>query len=102
MRATLLLLLGALLAALPAADGAAIPAAEVLSYRVKHAIYGDIGTYRNTIEQSGDTTTVLTEVHFKATLLGIVVHREDAERQERWRGGRLVFFHGVTTKNGRS
>ena len=50
----------------------------MLRYRVKHAIYGDIGTYSNTVDQTGDVTTVLTEAHFKVSLLGIVVHREDA------------------------
>jgi len=69
--------------------------------RVKHARYGDIGTYSNTVERDGDTTTVLTEVHLKVSLLGIVLHREDAQRQERWRANRLVFFHGVTTTNGK-
>jgi hypothetical protein len=100
VRARFLLVFAALLVALPADEGAAVPAAQVLRYRVKHAIYGDIGTYSNTIEQTGDITTVLTEAHFKVSLLGIVVHREDAQRQERWRGDRLVSFHGVTTKNG--
>jgi Family of unknown function (DUF6134) len=87
--------------AILADDGTAVSAAShVLRYRVKHVTYGDIGTYSNTVEQTGDTTTVLTEVHFKVSLLGIVLHREDAQRTERWRGDRLVYFHGVTTKNG--
>jgi hypothetical protein len=101
MRARFLLILAGLLVVLPADDGAAVPAARVMRYHVSHAIYGDIGTYSNTVEQVGDTTTVLTDAHFEVSLLGIVVHREDAQRQERWRGDRLVFFQGVTTKNGR-
>jgi hypothetical protein len=92
----LLLLAG--IAVLPADHGAAVPAAEVLRYTVKHAIYGDIGTYSNIVERRGDTTTVLTEAHFKVSVLGIVLHREDAQRQERWRDGRLIFFHSVTIK----
>jgi hypothetical protein len=102
MRVRLLLILGALLAALPANEGATVPAAEVPRYQVNHATYGNIGTYSNTVERSGDTTTVLTEVHLKVRLLGIVVHREDAQRQERWRADRLVFFHSVTTRNGQA
>lgn len=102
MRARFLLIFVGLLSALPAENYAAVAAVQVLRYRVKHAIYGDIGTYSNTVEQIGRTTTVLTEAHFKVSLLGIVLHREDAQRQERWRGDRLVFFHGVTTKNGQS
>jgi hypothetical protein len=101
MRARSLLLLAGLIAALPADRGAAVPTAEVLRYTVKHAIYGDIGTYSNVVERSGDTTTVRTEAHFKVSMLGIVLHREDADRQERWRDGRLISFHSVTVTNGR-
>jgi hypothetical protein len=101
VRAWSLLVFVGMLVALPADNRAAGAAAEVLRYRVTHAIYGDIGTYSNTVEQTDGTTTVLTEAHFKVSLLGIVVHREDAQREERWRGDRLVFFHGITTKNGR-
>jgi hypothetical protein len=87
--------------AILADDGAAVSAAShVLRYRVKHATYGDIGSYSNTVEQIGDTTTVLTEVHFKVSLLGIVLHRENSQRTERWRGDRLIYFRGITTKNG--
>jgi Family of unknown function (DUF6134) len=100
VRARVLLVFVGLLVALPAHNRAAVAAVQVLRYRVKHAIYGDIGTYSNTVEQAEGTTTVLTEAHFKVSLLGIVVHREDAQRQERWHGDRLVFFHGVTIKNG--
>ena len=100
MRAHSLLVLAGLLAALPADNGAAVPDVQVLRYHVKHAIYGDIGIYSNTVEQTDGTTTVLTEARFRVSLLGIVVHREEAQREERWRGDRLVFFHGVTTKNG--
>jgi len=101
MRLASCVLLAGLLAALPTATGVALPSPEVLRYRVKHATYGDIGTYSNTVEHDGDTTTVRTESHLKVSILGIVLHREDAQRQERWRDNRLMFFHGVTTINGR-
>jgi translation initiation factor IF-1 len=91
-----------LVAAVMVDDGAALSAgSHMLRYRVVHSTYGDIGTYSNTIEQTGDTTTVLTEAHFKVSILGVVLHREDAKRTERWQGGRLVYFSGVTTKNGK-
>lgn len=73
---------------------------HVLHYRVIHSVYGDIGTYSNAIESSGDATIVQTRVHLKVSILGVVFHREDAERTERWQGKRLVYFHGVTTRNG--
>jgi hypothetical protein len=86
--------------ALPADNVAAVRVTQVLRYRVNHSFYGDVGTYRNTIARTGDTTTVLTEAHFKVSLLGVVLHHEDALREEHWRGDRLIFFHGITTENG--
>ena len=69
-------------------------------YRVRHAVFGDIGTYTNTIESMGDTTLVRTNVHLHVTALGVVLRRESADRTERWRGKILREFHGVTTVNG--
>lgn len=101
-KATLLAVLSLFLSSLVAGDGKAVPTVppNVLQYRVKHARYGDIGSYSNTIERDGNVTTVETRVHLQVRVLGITMHREDAERTERWQDGRLVYFHGVTTKNG--
>jgi len=65
---------------------------------VSHSVFGDIGTYSNTIEPSRDGITVQTRAHFEVSMLGVRIHREDAERTERWQGNRLVSFHGVTDK----
>ena len=70
-----------------------------LSYRVTHSTFGDIGTYTNTIEPSGSgATTVQTQSHFAVKVLGVTIHREDAERTERWQGNRLISFAGITRK----
>jgi hypothetical protein len=71
-----------------------------LVYKVTHSSYGDIGTYANLVETTGDTTTVTTTVHLTVKVLGIVMHREDDQRTEEWKNNRLVAFHGVTDKNG--
>jgi Family of unknown function (DUF6134) len=71
-----------------------------LTYDVKHSVFGDIGTYINTIETSGATTTVKTAAHFLVKALGVGLHREDAQRVEQFQGDRLIFFHGITVKNG--
>jgi hypothetical protein len=73
-----------------------------LVYSVYHSRYGTIGTYSNAVERAGDATTVTTEAHIRVSLLGVVFYRQDVARQERWNGGRLVSFHGVTTVNGRA
>ena len=96
-------LLGGSLAAFPVE---AVPALadtpRQLSYDVKHSVFGDIGTYTNMIEASGAVITIKTAAHFLVKAMGIGLHREDAQRVEQWQGDRLVFFHGVTVKNGES
>lgn len=78
--------------------------AETQSYRyeVEHPTFGQIGTYTNIIDQSGDRTHVESVLHVAVRLLGFVVYRQDATRSEDWHNGRLVAFHGVTTTNGTS
>jgi hypothetical protein len=71
-----------------------------LVYDVKHSVFGDIGTYSNLIETSGAIITIKTAAHFMVKALGVGLHREDAQRVEQWQGNRLIFFHGVTVKNG--
>ena len=73
--------------------------AEQLRYRVQHSVFGNIGTYANLVQSVGDVTTVRTTAHFLVKMLGVGLHREDAERTERWQGGRLMSFFGITKKN---
>ncbi len=80
-------------------DAGTDPARE-LYYQAHHPIFGNIGSYTNTIMPAGDATTIRTSVHIKVTALGAVLHSEDAERTENWKGGRLVHFSGMTTTNG--
>src|SRR5438045_9332996 len=77
-------------------------APERMVYRVQHSRYGNIGTYSNAVEKTGNVTTVTTEAHIAVSILGVVLYRQDIARQERWHADRLVSFHGVTTVNGRS
>jgi len=73
---------------------------RILKYKVTHSIYGSIGDYSNSIDRQNEDTIVRTQVRLVVEILGIVLHRETAERTERWRGERLIAFHGVTTVNG--
>lgn len=86
---------------LAAAPAYAASAPQKLVYSVQHSRYGTIGTYSNSVEKAGDMTTVTTDAHIEVSLLGIVLYKQDAQRQERWNGDRLVAFHGVTTVNGK-
>lgn len=78
-----------------------VRAAEtVYDYHIEHPRYGTIGTYKNTIETTGDRSVIQTELHVAVKLLGIVVHREDGTRVEQWQGNRLMRFDSVTDTNG--
>jgi hypothetical protein len=83
----------------------ASPASAALQkfvYQVRHSTYGRIGTYTNSVETTGDRTTVTTEGRIRVSILGIVLYRQDFDRVERWMGERLMSFQGLTTTNGRS
>jgi Family of unknown function (DUF6134) len=83
-----------------AAAAAATP--MQLTYQVTHSVFGNIGTYINTIEPSAGGTTVQTQAHFQVKMLGVNMYREDAQRTERWQGNRLISFNGVTSKGNES
>ena len=94
-----ILLAGAMLAtALVAAPANA--AREIYTYRVIHPTYGDIGTYTNTVDRSGDDANVHTELKIAVKKIGIVVYRQEARRAEHWRNDRLMSFESVTVTNG--
>jgi hypothetical protein len=80
------------------ADAAQAP--QKLVYTIHHSRYGTIGTYTNTVVRDGDDTTVTTEIRIAVSIFGVTLYRQEASRQERWSGERLVSFHGVTTTNG--
>jgi hypothetical protein len=73
----------------------------VYNYHIEHSSYGDIGTYSNTVRTDGDRAEVRSQLHVIVKILGMVVHREDADRTEIWKGDRLVRFDGVTDTNGK-
>jgi len=73
---------------------------EVYTYRVMHPTFGDVGSYIDRVSRSGDSWQIVTKLHVVVRVLGIVLHREDADRTEVWRDGRLMRFQSVTTVNG--
>jgi hypothetical protein len=95
-------ILSLIAATIVAAASPAQSAPQRMVYTVQHSRYGNIGTYSNAVEKTGDTTIVVTDAHIQVSLLGIVFYRQDASRQERWTNNRLMAFHGVTTVNGKS
>ena len=96
--ASLAITIVGVLAGLVAAGAAIAESPAQFTYRVNHSVFGDIGTYTNTVEPGRDGITVKTRVHFEVKMLGVRMYREDADRTERWQGNRLVSFQGVTDK----
>jgi hypothetical protein len=82
---------------LPAGPAAA---EETYTYRVVHPTFGDIGRYVDHVTKTGDTTQIVSQLRVAVRVLGIVLHREEADRTEIWRGGRLMRFDSVTIANG--
>lgn len=99
MRSSRFVLLAALLLAV-ASGVPARAAAERYEYRVIHPTYGDVGTYVNIVNRTGDDTEVTSELRIAVRILGIVVYRQEASRVERWHGRQLVSFDGLTITNG--
>jgi len=79
---------------------AAAQPAETYSYTIHHPTFGDIGTYTDRVERNGGDMRVETRLQVVVRALGVVLHREEAERSEIWRAGRLVAFHALNTING--
>ena len=82
---------------------AAVPARaqeRAYSYSVVHPFYGAIGTFTESIARSGDTTRIDSHVRVAVRILGIVVHREEGDHTEIFRGDRLVSLQSATTTNG--
>jgi hypothetical protein len=81
------------LAALPAG------ASDLYRYKIESATLGEIGSYTDTITRSGDSIQIVSRLRVLVRLLGIVLHREEADRVEVWRDGRIVQFDSITTAN---
>jgi hypothetical protein len=73
-----------------------------LDYSVSHSKYGNIGTYSNTVDTQGQSTTVTTKLNVEVKIIGITAYHQTAQRVEKWDGGRLVYLHALTTTNGKA
>jgi hypothetical protein len=80
--------------------GASAPQSHTYTYSVEHSLYGNIGTFSDTVAQDGDTKRIDSKLRVAVRILGIVVHREEADRTEIWQGDRLISFHSITKVNG--
>ena len=92
---------GALCVSLPVrASAPSDSPAQTFEYKIKHAQYGEIGTYINTVARNGERTRVTSQMRIAVKLLGVPVYRREADREEHWHGDRLVHFASVENRNG--
>jgi hypothetical protein len=84
--------------------GGALPALagqQVYTYSVVHPIYGEIGTFTDTIDRNPDAMRIDARLRVVVKILGIVAYREEADTTEVLRGNRLISLQSVTDKDGR-
>lgn len=78
--------------------GAETPAGTYV-YQINHSRYGEIGTHTITLSRQGASTIAAVKLRIKVKALFITLHRENAERTETWRGGKLVGYASTTKEN---
>jgi len=88
--------LSAMAAAAPALAGQ-----QVYTYTVVHPVYGEIGTFTDTIDRSAGATRIDSRLRITVKLLGVTAYREESDATEILRGNRLVSLQSVTNKDGR-
>lgn len=75
-------------------------ASEVYTYKIENGRLGEIGRYTDTVTESGGDRRIVSQLRVVVRILGIVLHREVADRTEVWHAGKLVSFDSLTTTNG--
>jgi hypothetical protein len=78
----------------------ALAGPQIYVYSVVHPIYGEIGTFTDTIDRSAEATRIDSRLRIAVTLLGIVAFRQDSDTTEIMRGDRLISLRSITDKDG--
>ncbi|HXP72736.1 MAG TPA: DUF6134 family protein [Stellaceae bacterium] len=92
---------GAMSLSVMASAAPALAGQQVYTYSVVHPIYGEIGTFTDTIDRTPEATRIDSHLLVTVTLLGVVAYREESDATEVLRGNRLVSLQSVTNKGGR-
>ena len=94
-------IVGAVSFGLLASAAPALAGQQIYTYAVVHPIYGDIGTFTDTIDRNAEATRIDSQLRIAVKLLGVVAYREEADTTEIMRGNRLMSLNSVTNKDGR-
>jgi hypothetical protein len=89
--------------AMPAPAEIATPALAgqlVYTYAVLHPLYGEIGTFTDTIDRTPETMRIDGRLRIAVKLLGIVFYRQESDITAIMHDDRLVSLQSVTKKDG--
>ena len=75
-------------------------APKLLTYKVHHALFGDIGKFTDEIISDGTKTRIATRADVRVDVFGITLHSMRVEWSEIWENGTLQDFSATTTRNG--
>ena len=92
---------GALSLGLLAGTTPALAGQQVYTYTVVHPIYGEIGTFTDTIDHNAGAMRIDAQLRIAVKLLGVVAYREESNSTEVLHGDRLMSLESVTNKDGR-
>ena len=72
----------------------------VYTYAVLHPLYGEIGTFTDTIDRQPETMQIDGRLRIAVKFIGIVVYRQESDITAIMRDDRLVSLQSVTKKDG--
>lgn len=75
-------------------------AGQVYTYAVRHPLYGEIGTFTDTIDRQPETMRIDGRLRIAVKFLGIVFYRQESDITAIMRDDRLVSLESVTKKDG--
>lgn len=98
----LMLLIMSLALASPQSAEASPTATTSQVYRVTHSLFGDVGTFTQSITHDGDRIVVDSHLDVQVTVLfsKIVLHEVRSTVREIWSAGRLLTYDSVTLEDG--
>lgn len=94
-------ILGVMSLCLLAGIAPALAGQQIYTYSVVHPIYGEIGTFTDTIDRSAEAMRIDSQLRVAVKLLGIVAYREEVDTTEILHGDRLMSLQSVSNKDGR-
>jgi hypothetical protein len=65
---------------------AAEPAGDSYRYRIRHAVFGEIGEHQVVVRRDGDRLVVEHRAHLVVELLGVIAHERDSRYREVCKG----------------